>query len=168
MSGILKEREDSGQKRDANNYRKRDAFQQIGGEDARRGLIKAETRLNHERVVDAERQRQQRFGNHKQADIRNSRRNRMPAPAARDAVQAFVVGVVADGPIDASAGAAQATACMAMQELEQAWGRLQTGIALRYPKAEPTPVRMRDARGREAAFDPSQVAAYVADGWEVI
>lgn len=88
--------------------------------------------------------------------------------AARDAVQVFVAGVVADGQIDASDGAAQATACMAMQELEQAWGRLQTGIALRYPKAEPTPVRMRDPRGREAAFDPSQVAAYAADGWEVI
>lgn len=89
-------------------------------------------------------------------------------PAAQHAIEAYVAGVIDDGAIDSADDAAAATAQAAMRELEQAWGDLQRGIALRYPMRQAPPVRMRDARGREADIDPSQVAEFAAAGWSVL
>lgn len=89
-------------------------------------------------------------------------------PAAQQAIELYVDGVVADGEIDPADDAAAATAQVAMQELEQAWGALQRGLALRYPMRQAPAIRMQDARGREADVDPAQVAEFALSGWKQV
>lgn len=89
-------------------------------------------------------------------------------PAAWDAIERYVTGVISDGQIDPADDAAAATAQIAMHEFEQAWGDLQRAITQRYPMRQAPAIRMRDARGREADVDPSQAVEFAANGWETI
>lgn len=89
-------------------------------------------------------------------------------PAAWHAIEQYVDGVLADGEIDAADDAAAATAQMAMQEIERAWGDLQRGLTQRYPMRQGAAVRMRDERGRETDVDPAQVAEFALKGWSII
>lgn len=89
-------------------------------------------------------------------------------PAAQAAIETYVAGVIDDGVIDPADDAAAATAQTAMRELGQAWGDLQRGIALRYSMRQAPSVRMRDARGRDADVDPSQVPEFTANGWSIV
>ena len=87
-------------------------------------------------------------------------------PTVAVAIDAYVSGVLADGQIDTSDQAAKATADAAFAELEQAWGKLNSAIALRFPVAQGAAVTMRKD-GQITQVDPGQVAAFAADGWEV-
>lgn len=87
-------------------------------------------------------------------------------PTVAAAIEAYVRGVLADGQIDTADAAAKATADAAFAELEQAWGKLNSAIALRFPVAQGAAVTMRK-EGQTTQVDPGQVAAFAADGWEV-
>lgn len=87
-------------------------------------------------------------------------------PAVEAAIQAYVAGVVNDGVIDTADTAAKATADAAFIELEDAWGRLNAAIVLRYKVAQGQAITMRK-EGTTTQVDPGQVAVYAAEGWEV-
>ena len=87
-------------------------------------------------------------------------------PTVAVAIDAYVTGVLVDGRIDTSDQAAKATAAAAFGELEQAWGRLNAAIVLRFPVAQGEAVTMRK-EGQTTQVDPGQVAAFAAEGWEV-
>lgn len=86
-------------------------------------------------------------------------------PEALDAVLRWVSGVTADGQIDPSDDAAQATAQLAMRRLEVVWGQLVRDIEALYPVVQGEPVRMQTADGAAVEVDPAQVAHYEAQGW---
>ena len=87
-------------------------------------------------------------------------------PTVAAAIEAYVRGVLADGQIDTADVAAKATADAAFAELENAWGKLNSAIALQYPVRQGESVTMRK-EGQTTQVDPGQVAAFAADGWEV-
>jgi hypothetical protein len=92
------------------------------------------------------------------------RRLQVMLGAAGHAINAYVEGVLLDGYVDTSDAAAKATAEIAMQEIEAAWGLLCQQLGF-YPVKQGPVMMMRAPDGQYLDVDPAQAEGYLAMGW---